>query len=543
MCFLILRRSLHRRVDTQAGLFWDNVTFTCSIDMRGCALPGVLQVQFSFMDPLYVWIQQATELVERGHSLVWHPRRLQHPRSMQDAFGAGIQYGLLLRRAKASIPQDGEVALMNLSWDGGGTGLAARSASPICIQVMNVNESPNYAVGLVGYLPHLEVSDAYLGTDAYKDAQFHLLQECVGKVVRCIEQRAEDGFRCELNGEKMLLFPRLGSMTLDTPERVKFFGLRSKRSCPYCRLRNGRSCARKATRQDSRLYELLMGWAQRPATTQVHISQRAKARKKLLHHGWNYKYKCRLLDVADKCLVTVFDRPFAGLIDYERMHTFFINYCTYAMELLAILVDPAKYKQAHESVQRCQQFRDPVSGRTHPRLASVLKMTHLTAERRVRAIFYWAHVLGTTADVIANPAMRRHAQIAVSTLQLLLIATRGHRAYTRAELDTIFLEVGREFFRALEVLAQEVDRSRILRGQEAHRRNPDRNRPPLPFKRLRRYEIIFVTCKKLYVRLKILYLLLAKLYVRLKILYLLLAKIICVFENIIFVTCTNYMCV
>ena len=163
------------------------------------------------------------------------------------------------------------------------------------------------------------------------------------------------------------------------------------------------------------------------------------------------------------------------------------------MELLAALADPAKYAQAHSSVKLCHQFRDPVSGKTHPRLASVLKMTHLTAERRVRAIFYWTHVLGTTADVIANPAMRMHAQIAVATLQLLLISTRGHRAYTKDELDNIFLQLGGQFFRALEVLAQEVDRNRILRGQEAHRKNPDRNRPPLPFKRLRRYEIIFVS--------------------------------------------------
>ena len=498
--------------------------------MRGCGLPGLERVNFCFMDPVYVWIMQAVELVTQGYTLRFHPRRMQHPRDRQDAFGAGVQYGLLLRKAKMSIPDGGKVALMNLSWDGGDTGLATRSASPICIQVMNVNDSPVCSVGLVGYLPHLEVSDAYIGTELYKDAQFHLLQECVNKVVQCIEQRAEHGFRCRLEGEDMLLFPRLGTMTLDTPERVKYFGLRSQRTCPYCRLRNGRSCARKATRQDSRLLELLMGWAHREANTRVVISQRAKARKKLLHHGWNYKRRCRLMDVANKCLVRVFDRPFAGLLDYERMHTFFINYCTYAMELLTALADPAKYAQAHASVKLCHQFRDPVTGKTHPRLPSILKMTHLTAERRVRAIFYWAHVLGTTADVIANPAMRMHAQIAVSTLQLLLISTRGHRAYTKDELDTIFLQVGGQFFRALEVLAQEVDNNRILRGQEAHARNPDRTRPPLPFKRLRRYVIIFVAGGKLHVLCK-------------KIIFVFWVNYMCFLKDFIFVTWKNYICI
>ena len=234
---------------------------------------------------------------------------------------------------------------------------------------------------------------------------------------------------------------------------------------------------------------ILFGWANREAHTQTLISQRSKARHKLERHGWNYKRQCQLPKFAEKCLVQVFERPYAGLLDYERMHPFFINFCSYAMELFAELVPKEKYAEVHESVLKCQQFRDPVSGRGHPRLSSVLKMTHLTAERRVRAIFYWAHVLGTDADIIEPPSMRIHAQVAVTTLQLLLIAVRGHRAYTRAELHTIFVDVGTQFFCALEALAQQADASRMRRGQQAHLKNPHRNRPPVPFKRQRRYYI------------------------------------------------------
>ena len=231
-----------------------------------------------------------------------------------------------------------------------------------------------------------------------------------------------------------------------------------------------------------------MGWANREVHTKAEISQRAKARSKLKRHGWNYKNKCRLSDVARDCLLPTpqFPKtPFAGLLHYERMHTFFINYCTYLLEILSALVPKAKYNAVNEIVRRCHVFRDPVSGRTHPRLKSILKMTHLTAERRVRAIFYWSHVLGTRAECIPTP-MKMHAQVAVSTLQLILIAVRGHRAYTRAELDTIFIEVGSEFFKSLEIMSQFLDEKRMQNGHVAHARNPANTRPPVPFKRQRR---------------------------------------------------------
>ena len=356
-------------------------------------------------------------------------------------------------------------------------------------QVMNVNSAPTNCVGLLGYVPHLETSDGWKGTALYKDANFHLLQECISHVVSVIERRSRHGFTCNLGDQRgVLMFPRLGAMTLDTPERAKYFGLQNQRSCGFCRLRNGRSAWRNSTRQDSELYSLLMRWATSEAHTKATISQRAKARSKLKRHGWNYKYRCRLMDVAKHCLVDTPrfpNTPFSGLLHYERMHTFFINYCTYLMEILSQLVPQDKYVTVHGRVQQCHQFRDPCTGRTHPRLQSVLKLTHLTAERRVRAIFYWAHVLGTTADVIVEP-MRMNAQAAVSTLQLILIAVRGHRAYTEAELNCIFLDVGAQFFTNLEKMSQFLENERMEKGKIHHERNPDNTRPPLPFKRQRR---------------------------------------------------------
>ena len=486
------RRRLRKRIDSKAGLFWDNVTISVSIDMGKYADRFPSKVEFSFVDPIFVWVQHANRLIKSGHKLEFTPQVL-HSTSGGEMYGSGVQYGLIMRAAHRSIPVGGRPALMNLSWDGGSTGYASRSASPICMQVMNCNTTPVHCIGLVGYVPHLETSDAWLHTDAYKDAKFHLLQECIGNVIRCIERYAQHGFKCVLGEEEALLFPRLTAMTLDTPERAKYFGLQNQRSCGFCRLRNGRSLWRLSTRQDQQLIDLLMRWATCEAHSRASISQRAKARAKLKRHGFNYKYRCRLMDVAKHCLVVSPQfphTPFGGLLHYERMHTFFINYCTYLMEILSQLVPKQHYNQVNNSVRQCHQFRDPYSGRTHPRLKSVLKMTHLTAERRVRAIFYWAHVLGTRAEVIPAP-MRAHSQVAVSMLQLLLIAVRGHRAYTKEELELIFNDVGSEFFKALEKMSQFLDQDRMQKGQTAHENNPENTNPPVPFKRQRRYANAF----------------------------------------------------
>ena len=84
-------------------------------------------------------------------------------------------------------------------------------------------------------------------------------QTCIGHVLDVIESRARTGIKCKIGNEVMALFPRLGAMSLDSPERVKYFGLSNFHSCGICRLRKGRSVTRRSTRHDptqiSRLYE------------------------------------------------------------------------------------------------------------------------------------------------------------------------------------------------------------------------------------------------------------------------------------------------
>ena len=313
-----------------------------------------------------------------------------------------------------------------------------------------------------------------------------MLQTCIGHVLDCIETRARYGFMCDIDNKRMLLFPRLGAMSLDTPERVKYFGLQSLRACGICRgPRAGRSLTRSGTRHDpvhiSRLYTQVNAVARTLPT----IRERKRRREQLQRHGLNYTKRCRLTDHAKKCLVNIKKHGvtlFAGLVRYERMHIYFLGYCTYAMEMFVQLVPKEHHVAVHQAVHACHHFRDPITGATHPRLPSLLKLVHLTAERRVRAIFYWAHVLGTRADVIVEPC-RVYVQGAVACLQLILIATRGHRPYTSNELNIIFKDVGRRFFVHMEQIATYLDDIRVRKAREKYNRDPENLTPPVPWQK------------------------------------------------------------
>ena len=128
-------RTLRNMVERRAGKFWELVTQTHTIDVSRYKLPGCNSVKFSFVDPIYMWIQRCNELCDSQISLHWDAMTLHHPDSGEEVYGAGIQYSLLLRRASTDIPTSGKIALFNISWDGGDTGFGGRSAVPILVQV------------------------------------------------------------------------------------------------------------------------------------------------------------------------------------------------------------------------------------------------------------------------------------------------------------------------------------------------------------------------------------------------------------------------
>ena len=360
---------------------------------------------------------------------------------------------------------------------------------------MNTNSASALAVALIGYMPFLDVPAGFHDHKRFKQAKHHLKQACIGHVLDNIESRALHGFRCVIGGVTTVCFPRVGAMSLDTPERVTYFGLRNQGSCALCRKRAGRSTTRTSTLHDPDAVKRLYAAATLPneeVRTRRAQRDRKKARLMLRRHGLDYEKRCRLDEHANRCLVripSIGPRLYGGLCRMERMHIYFIGYCTYTMELLVQCVPKKNYHLVRAVLTQCHQFRDPFTGTTHPRLPNLMKMTHLTAERRVRAIFYWAHVLGVKAEIIEHRDIRRTAQIAVAMLQVILIAVRGHRSYTMDELNMIFREVGAQFFRALEELAEFFANRRYARRQQDHARDPDRYAPPRSFTRMRRCRI------------------------------------------------------
>ena len=462
------------------------MTFTRTVDLTQFSLPGPLtSVEFSFIDPVYVWITRCNELLRNGTTLHWRPKSLHHPDTGEELHGGGIQYSKLLRCAYSSIATAGNVALFNLNWDGGSLGFGSRSSKPVHVQVMNTNSMSTDTVGLVGYIPKVDVPSGYHTQQNYVDASNHVLQTCIGYILDLIEARAKYGFICAMGGQTKRFFARLGVMSLDTPERVKYFGLRSNNACGICRKRKGRSNTRAATCHNPVDIERLYSTAcAENVQGRVRRRTRKRAREKLHRHGLDYKKRCRLTKHVNTALVHVDSfgqRLFGGLCRYERMHVYFINYCGYLMELLVKSVAKSQFGLVSEVIKQCHQFRDPETGITHPRLPNLLKMTHLTAERRVRAIFYWAHALGLRADIISDATIRNAAQRAVAMLQLILIAVRGKRSYTSPELEVIFKEVGGQFFSTLEILAQHHEQKRYNKKRDDYIRNPEKHKEPVMF--------------------------------------------------------------
>ena len=178
-------RTLRSSIKRLAGDFWPNVTTTERIDLSQFNLPGVQSVEFSFVDPIYAWIHSCNELNDANIPLHWRPQKLMHPHMEQEVHGAGIQYSHLLRCATRSIPAGAKVALINISWDGGGTGVGSRSCVPIVAQVMNTNSMSIKAVFVIGYLPYIEVAQGYKSSTNCVKARRVLLQVFAFRICGC----------------------------------------------------------------------------------------------------------------------------------------------------------------------------------------------------------------------------------------------------------------------------------------------------------------------------------------------------------------------
>ena len=61
-------RNLRSRVDRACDNFWDSVVETHTIDLSSFGLDTCKSVEFTFVDPIWIWIQCCNALSERGYT-------------------------------------------------------------------------------------------------------------------------------------------------------------------------------------------------------------------------------------------------------------------------------------------------------------------------------------------------------------------------------------------------------------------------------------------------------------------------------------------
>ena len=133
-----------------------------------------------------------------------------------------------------------------------------------------------------------------------------------------------------------------------------------------------------------------------------------------------------------------------------------------------------------------RMMRDPKTQRSFRVQKSLFTDEGMTGEDRVQWIFQVPHVLGHKA--LCLPERLRYPVLeAFSRAQLMIIASRSFRAYNVAELDLIFDQGFKRFFTCMEMIYK-INHNRMNRERlRRHRKNPQKYRAPIPFKRQKRY--------------------------------------------------------
>lgn len=480
------RRQLFDNI-RQLRPFWTHVSHTARIDVSHFNLPsGTTHIVFKFIDPIWGWLMAAR--CQHPLEMHWIPAA---QRRGHEVYGGGIQFGKFFQHVCKSLPDGALPMCIGLHWDG--TGARGISSSPISVCVGNTNSSKIDTQFCVGYMPHVpdERRPEWNKQSCATEVKFYLRKKCAAAILKVLETGAARGVKCRLlnqfnNEVTLLLYPRLSSMNFDQPEAQLFFGLQNKTSCSKCRRRKGysafRVCKRHKGEDIRRLYCI--------ANDDQH-EHRNLAREKLHRWGFNYARECCLHSVSDKLLVRLpgEDEVFP-CVDYrDRMHGLII----FLHRMLFTVLDKIVVTQAHRRVldRRLQEvcrrrFRNEegyVRGQK-----SVFTDVGMTATDKAIVIFLLSHVIGPAPGEIFDMRVYFPLATAIANAQLILIAVRGRRNYSLAELDTIFNKGYVVMFGALESVESIVYRKRLQEWSQSSNANP-----PKRFKRQSRSEVLVTT--------------------------------------------------
>ena len=75
--------------------FWPLVTYTYSCDLSSFHVPGLAQVQYSFVDPIFAWIIQARKLCKK-YDLIFRYREAR--RLGEQTWGSSVSCGQVMRQ-------------------------------------------------------------------------------------------------------------------------------------------------------------------------------------------------------------------------------------------------------------------------------------------------------------------------------------------------------------------------------------------------------------------------------------------------------------
>ena len=160
-----------------------------------------------------------------------------------------------------------------------------------------------------------------------------------------------------------------------------------------------------------------------------------------------------MLDHADKILVRdpAVQRAslFASVIFNDLMH-WELNCCDYAFQALLGVMTKEMQLECDNNANQLPMFRNP-DGSAIRRINQVSKVTYLTTARRITLMFVWVHALGSQARMLPRPC-RTPALVVLATMQIMILASQGRRAYTPQELNRVYVDTAQEFFSAIEFL-------------------------------------------------------------------------------------------
>ena len=233
--FALSVRNLRSRTLSQAGDFPSLVMYSVTIDLRQFTLPGIPEVQFRFVNPLWGWASAANDMLDAGHTIIFEPKCMFHEDTNARLYGAGVAFGEKLKWAASRTPRGGKPALFGICFDGADSGVSNRNMYPVCVSALNFDGAEPLACALLGYLPSLDVPKIFKKKKRkiFLAARGYLIQRCIGVIVDEIENVSRDGFTAHLGEETMRLHPFLVAIQVDSKERKTYFGLKSDRFAHY----------------------------------------------------------------------------------------------------------------------------------------------------------------------------------------------------------------------------------------------------------------------------------------------------------------------